>query len=137
VLQSSPLKKSCPKIIKEEGPSETKNGPGGHFFGLSNTKVGVITFLIPRSGSCLLSVRSCRRNKLLGGISFDDHSLAKSMKDGCTKALVKPQVQGLMITKAQGVHLVRVMDTPVILSHNERTSDKHGNACVQEGLTSR
>jgi hypothetical protein len=28
------------------------------------------------------------------------------------------------------------MDTLVILSHNEWTSDEHGNACVQEGLTS-
>jgi hypothetical protein len=33
-------------------------------------------------------------------------------------------------------HLARVMDTLVILSHNERTRDKHGNTCVQEGLTS-
>jgi hypothetical protein len=32
--------------------------------------------------------------------------------------------------------LVRVMDTLVILSHNEWTSDEHGNAFVQEGLTS-
>jgi hypothetical protein len=29
------------------------------------------------------------------------------------------------------------MDTPAILSHNERTRDEHGNARVQEGLTSR
>jgi hypothetical protein len=41
-----------------------------------------------------------------------------------------------MITKTQGVCLVGVRDTPVVLSHNERTSDEHGNACVQEGLTS-
>jgi hypothetical protein len=27
--------------------------------------------------------------------------------------------------------LVRVMDTPVVLSHNEWTRDKHGNTCVQ------
>jgi hypothetical protein len=51
------------------------------------------------------------------------------------KSLVKPQGQGSMITKTQGLRLVRVMDTTVILSHNERTSDEHGNACVQEGLT--
>jgi hypothetical protein len=42
-----------------------------------------------------------------------------------------------MITKTQGVHLIRVIDTPVILSHNERTNDEHGNVYVQEGLTSR
>jgi hypothetical protein len=40
-----------------------------------------------------------------------------------------------MITKTQGVLLVKVVDTPVIISHNERTRDKHGYACVQEGLT--
>jgi hypothetical protein len=42
-----------------------------------------------------------------------------------------------MTTKVQEVHLVYVMDTPVILGHNERTRDEHGNACVHEGLTSR
>jgi hypothetical protein len=41
-----------------------------------------------------------------------------------------------MITKTEGVRLVRVRDTPVVLSHNERTRNEHGNACVQEGLTS-
>jgi hypothetical protein len=41
-----------------------------------------------------------------------------------------------MITKTQEVRLVRVRDTPVILSHNEWTRDEHGNACVREGLTS-
>jgi hypothetical protein len=35
-----------------------------------------------------------------------------------------------MVTKAQGAHLVRVRDTPVVLSHNERARDEHGNACV-------
>jgi hypothetical protein len=29
------------------------------------------------------------------------------------------------------------MDTPVVLSRNERIRDEHGNARVQEGLTSR
>jgi hypothetical protein len=42
-----------------------------------------------------------------------------------------------MITKTQGVHLVGVMDTPVVLSHNEQTRDEHGNACVKEDLTLR
>jgi hypothetical protein len=36
----------------------------------------------------------------------------------------------------QEVHLVRVSDAPDVLSHNEWTSDEHGNACVQWGLTS-
>jgi hypothetical protein len=40
------------------------------------------------------------------------------------------------LVKPQGVHLVRVRDTPVVLSHNEQTSGDHGNACVQAGLTS-
>jgi hypothetical protein len=35
------------------------------------------------------------------------------MKDKHLKSLVKPQGQGSMITKAQGVHLVTVRDTPV------------------------
>jgi hypothetical protein len=36
-----------------------------------------------------------------------------------------------MITKTQGVHLIRVRDTPVVLSRKEHTSDEHSNACVQ------
>jgi hypothetical protein len=123
--------------MKDERSMEIRNGPGDHFFDLGEMKVGVITFSILGLGSCLLTVRTCRRNKLLYGVSFDDHSLAKRMKDGCTKSHVKPQVLGSMITKAQGVHLVRVIDTSVVLSHNERTSDEHGNACVQKGLTLR
>jgi hypothetical protein len=39
---------------------------GDHFFGLSDTKVGLITFLIPGSGSCLLSMRSYRQKQTLG-----------------------------------------------------------------------
>jgi hypothetical protein len=35
-----------------------------------------------------------------------------------------------MITKTQGVHLISVRDTPVILSHNEQARDEHGNTCV-------
>jgi hypothetical protein len=34
-------------------------------------------------------------------------------------SLAKPQGQGSMITKTQGVCLVRIMDTLVILSHND------------------
>jgi hypothetical protein len=41
------------------------------------------------------------------------------------------------ITKTQGLRLVGVCDTPIILCHNKQSSDEHGNACVQEGLTSR
>jgi hypothetical protein len=36
-----------------------------------------------------------------------------------------------MVTKARGAHLVKERDTPVVLSHNERARDEHGNACVQ------
>jgi hypothetical protein len=50
--------------------------------------------------------------------------------------LAKPQGQGSKITKTSRVRLVRVIDTPVVLSHNRRTRDEHGNTCVQEGLTS-
>jgi hypothetical protein len=35
-----------------------------------------------------------------------------------------------MITKTQGVHLVRVRDTPVVLSHEGQSRDDHGNTCV-------
>jgi hypothetical protein len=54
-----------------------------------------------------------------------------------TMSLVKPQGQGSMITNTHRVLLVGIMDTAVVLSHNERTRDKHGKACFQEGLTSR
>jgi hypothetical protein len=57
------------------------------------------------------------------------------MKGKCSKSLVKPQELRSMITKTQGIRLVRVRDTPVILSHNERTKDEHGNTGVQQGLT--
>jgi hypothetical protein len=69
-------------------------------------------------------------NKLQSGVSFDIHDSAKQMKDKRSKSLEKPQGQGSMITKTQGVHLIRVRDTPVILSHNERARDEHGNTCV-------
>jgi hypothetical protein len=59
------------------------------------------------------------------------------MKDSYTESLEKPQGQGSMVTKTQGVRLVRVWDAPIVFSHNERTSDEHGNIDVQEGLTSR
>jgi hypothetical protein len=36
-----------------------------------------------------------------------------------------------MLTKVQGVNLVGVGDTPVILSHDEWTRDEHGNTYVQ------
>jgi hypothetical protein len=53
------------------------------------------------------------------------------MKDKRLKALAKPQGQGSMITKTQGVHLVGVRDTPVVLNHNERARDEHDNTYVQ------
>jgi hypothetical protein len=52
------------------------------------------------------------------------------MKDECTKSLVKLQGRGSMITKAQGVCLVGVGDTPVALSRKEQTREEHGKACV-------
>jgi hypothetical protein len=58
------------------------------------------------------------------------------MKDGWTESPVKPQGHRLMISKTQGVCLIKVRDTQSSLSHNERTSDEHGNACVQHSLTS-
>jgi hypothetical protein len=56
-------------------------------------------------------------NKLQCGVSFDIHDSAKQMKDKRSKALAKQQGQGSMATKTQGVHLVIVRDTPVVLSH--------------------
>jgi hypothetical protein len=76
-------------------------------------------------------VKLASRNKLQCGVSFDIHESAKWTKVKHLKALVKPQGQGSMITKTQGAHMVRVRDTPVILSHNKRARDEHGNACVQ------
>jgi hypothetical protein len=63
-------------------------------------------------------------------VSFDIHDSAKQMKVKRLKSLAKPKGQGSMITKTQRVHVVRVRDTPVVLSHNERARDKHGNICV-------
>jgi hypothetical protein len=64
-------------------------------------------------------------------VSFGIHDLTKQMKDKRSKSHAKPQGQGSMITKTQGAHLVRVRDTPVILSHKGWTRDDHGNTCVQ------
>jgi hypothetical protein len=50
-------------------------------------------------------------------VSFDIHDSARQIKDKRLKSLAKPQGQGSTITKTQGVHLIRVRDTPVILSH--------------------
>jgi hypothetical protein len=69
-------------------------------------------------------------NKLQCGVNMNIHCLAKRMKDGCTVSLVNSQGQGSMVTKTQGVHLVRVNDTPVVLSHNEQSSVEHGKPCV-------
>jgi hypothetical protein len=70
-------------------------------------------------------------NKLQCGVNIVTHCMVKRMNDGCRKSPLKPQGQGSTITKTQGVILVRVGDTPVVLSHNERTKDEHGNDCVQ------
>jgi hypothetical protein len=75
-------------------------------------------------------VKLAGKNKLQCVVSFDIHNSAKRMKVKHLKSLAKPEGQGSMITKTQGVHLVRVRDTPVVLSHNRRARDKHGNTCV-------
>jgi hypothetical protein len=80
-------------------------------------------------------MRLAGRSKLQCGVNIEIHGLVKRMKDKRSKSLVKPKGQISMITKTQEMHLVRVTDTPVILSCNKRTSDEHGNACVQEDLT--
>jgi hypothetical protein len=80
-------------------------------------------------------MRTYRREQALVWGEHRHHCSAKMMK--CSKSLAKSQGQGSMITKTQGVLLVRVMDTPVVLSHSEWTRDKHDKDCVQEGLTSR
>jgi hypothetical protein len=71
VLQPSPLKKSRPEITKEERSSENKERSLNHFFGLSGTKIGLITFLIPRSGTCLPLARIADGNKLQCGVNID------------------------------------------------------------------
>jgi hypothetical protein len=44
-------------------------------------KVGLITFLTPGLESCIVLARSCRRNKLQGGVGFDNHYLAKRINE--------------------------------------------------------
>jgi hypothetical protein len=62
VLQPSPLHEISSRDLRWKRDSlEIKKWSLNHFLGLSIMKIGVITFLIPRSGSCLQSVRSCRR----------------------------------------------------------------------------
>jgi hypothetical protein len=58
-----------------------------HFFGISGTKVGVTTFLILGSGSAYYRVRLVDRNKLLCGVSFDNHSSLKRINDGAQSHL--------------------------------------------------
>jgi hypothetical protein len=132
-----PQRNLIPRLRRKRGSSENKEWSWNHSFGLNGTKVGVITFLIPRSGSCQLSSRSCRRKQASGWGQHEHLLLCDKDEGGCTKSLVKPQGQGSMITKTQWVRLVRVFDTPVILSRNKLTSDAHGNAGFQEGLTLR
>jgi hypothetical protein len=62
---------------------------------------------------------------------MNTHFLAKRMKDGVTESLVKPQGHGSMVTKTQGVCLVKVRDTPIVLSHNRQTRNERGNTCVE------
>jgi hypothetical protein len=64
VLQPSPLKKSRPKITKEEGSSENEDWSLNHFIGLNGRKVGIITFLIPGQNQAYYRVRTCDENEL-------------------------------------------------------------------------
>jgi hypothetical protein len=61
-------------------------------------------------------------------VIIDNDYMVKRMNVGRMESLVKLQGQESMITKTQGVCLVRVRDTPIVLSHNEWTRDEHGNA---------
>jgi hypothetical protein len=137
VLQPSPLKKSRPEITKEGWfikkqrmviepllYSQRQEGRRDYFL---NSRVGNLAYYRRELAD---------ENQLQCGVNMNTHYLAKRMKDGCMESLVIPQGQGLMVIKAQGVHVVRVRDTPLILSQNEWTRDEHGNACVQEDSTS-
>jgi hypothetical protein len=83
VLQPSLFKKSRPEIYEgREVHQKTKNGHMDHFFGLSGTKIGLITFLIPGRDRALCRRELAVRNHLQGGVSFDDHcSINQNDKD--------------------------------------------------------
>jgi hypothetical protein len=61
-----PFKKLIPRFMKKDRSMETRNSWEDHFFDLEEMKVGVITFLIPGSGSCLLSARTYSRKPTSG-----------------------------------------------------------------------
>jgi hypothetical protein len=63
VLQPSPLKRSHLEITKGERSMENKEQSLNHIFGLNDTIVGLINFLIPRSGICLQSDETCRQKQ--------------------------------------------------------------------------
>jgi hypothetical protein len=100
-------------------------------------KVNMITFLEFHGQDYTYhrGQESLRQYKIHCEIRIDLHYLAKRMKDGCTKSLAKSQGEGTMITKTQGVYLVRVGDTQVIPGRKEWTQGEHGNACDQQALT--
>jgi hypothetical protein len=82
VLQPSPFKKSCPEIYEErEVHRKTKNGHMDHFFGLSSTKVGLITFLILGGDHAFCQRELAVENQLQGGVSSNDHCSAKRMNE--------------------------------------------------------
>jgi hypothetical protein len=81
VLQASLLKDiSSQALRKKRGLPKNKEWSSNHFFVLSDMKVGMITFLIPGSGSCLLSMRSKDGNKLQCGVSIDTTARQRRMK---------------------------------------------------------
>jgi hypothetical protein len=63
---SSDKEISSRDLWRKRDSSKNKERSSIHFFVLSSTKVGVITFLIPGPGLCLLSVKSCRRKQASG-----------------------------------------------------------------------
>jgi hypothetical protein len=96
VLQPSPLKKSRSEIMKEERFLKNMEWSLNHFLGLNGTNVGMVTFLIPWSGSCLLSARSYKQKQA----SRWTPVLGKRMKGKHSNSLAKSQEQGSTITKA-------------------------------------
>jgi hypothetical protein len=52
-----------------------------HFFGLSSTKVGLITFLILGQDHAFCQRELAVENQLQGGVSSNDHCSAKRMNE--------------------------------------------------------
>jgi hypothetical protein len=97
-------------------------------------KLGMIIFLILGLGSCLLLMRTQRWEQALEW-GHPEHPLLGE-KDERRLHRVTCETTRSWIHDNQE-RLVRIMDTPVVLSNNKWTRDELGNVGVQEGLTSR